>query len=97
MYDLTATAPGYWAYAAHYSGTTVRPSSTGMSSAGIEAQCLLDLAGFSPGTIDGVLGTKSQAAAADFQRLANEYDGVTLTVDGKVGPKAWPLLRAHAF
>ncbi|MFF4731334.1 peptidoglycan-binding protein [Streptomyces mirabilis] len=47
--------------------------------------------------LDGVFGTKSQAAAADFQRLANKYYGVTLTVDGKVGPKTWPVLRAHAF
>ncbi|MEU1445711.1 MULTISPECIES: peptidoglycan-binding domain-containing protein [Streptomyces] len=43
------------------------------------------------------LRTKSQAAAADFQRPANKYYGVTLTVDGKVGPKTWPVLRAHAL
>ncbi|MFF7596914.1 peptidoglycan-binding domain-containing protein [Streptomyces mirabilis] len=97
LYNLPATAPGYRAYAGHYSGTTVRPSSTGVSSTGIEAQCLLDPAGFSPGTIDGVFGTKSQAAATDFQRLANKYYGVTLTVDGKGGPKTWPVPRAHAF
>jgi hypothetical protein len=96
-YTCDYSTDGYWAYAGHYSGTTVQPSSTGVSSAGIEAQCLLDLAGFSPGTIDGVFGTKSQAAAADFQRLANKYYGVTLTVDGEVGPKSWPVLRAHAF
>ncbi|MFD7486536.1 peptidoglycan-binding domain-containing protein [Streptomyces mirabilis] len=70
---------------------------TPRESAGIEAQCLPDPAGFSPGTIDGVLGTKSQAAAADFQRPATKYYGVTLTVDARVSPKTWPVLRAHAF
>ncbi|MCZ1004942.1 hypothetical protein O1M63_55200 [Streptomyces mirabilis] len=30
-------------------------------------------------------------------RLANKYYGVTLAVDGKVGPKTWPVLRAHAL
>lgn len=51
------------AYAGYYAGNTTQPSSTGLSQAGIEAQCLLQYRGFSPGTIDGVFGTNSQNAA----------------------------------
>jgi peptidoglycan hydrolase-like protein with peptidoglycan-binding domain len=80
----------------YYKGNTVIPSSTGASSAGIEAQCLLRLHGFNPGTIDGIFGPNSQAAAKDFQRAANSNcKHVDLAVDGSVGPKTWPALRVY--
>jgi hypothetical protein len=84
-----------WTYAGYYSGTTVQPSTTGVSAAGIEAQCLLRNHGYSVGTIDGVFGSQSQAAAKAFQRKMNGAPvHAGLTVDGKVGPQTWPLLRA---
>ncbi|NJQ02045.1 peptidoglycan-binding domain-containing protein [Streptomyces zingiberis] len=84
---------GNW-YAGHYNGSTVIPSSTGVSSSGIEAQCLLKKAGFSPGTIDGVFGSKSKAAAKDFQTYINDWaNRPMLVVDGIVGPDTWYFLR----
>ena len=43
-------------FAGHYSGNTIVPSTTGVSAAGIEAQCLLAADGYNPGPIDGVFG-----------------------------------------
>src|SRR4051812_29726343 len=54
--DYVLSASGYW-YAGHYTGNDVQPSSTGVSDAGIEAQCLLKYRGYNPGTIDGVFGS----------------------------------------
>jgi peptidoglycan hydrolase-like protein with peptidoglycan-binding domain len=86
-------------YAGYYSGTTVQPSSSGVSSAGIEAQCLLKYRqGFNPGSIDGVFGSNSQSAARAFQAKINyNYSNVHLVVDGKVGPSTWPYLRNQSY
>ncbi|GAA0222481.1 peptidoglycan-binding domain-containing protein [Cryptosporangium japonicum] len=89
-YDISAS--GYW-YAGHYAGTTVQPSATGVSAAGIEAQCLLKYRGYNPGTIDGVFGSNSRAAALAFQKRMNSAHRAGLTEDGKVGSKTWPYLR----
>ncbi|WP_424849350.1 peptidoglycan-binding domain-containing protein [Streptomyces sp. SAI-129] len=51
-----------WVTAGHYSGTTVQPSSASVTAAGKEAQCLLKYHGYDPGTVDGIFGSKSQAA-----------------------------------
>ncbi|MGW2209329.1 peptidoglycan-binding domain-containing protein [Streptomyces sp. NPDC001781] len=93
----TESSSGKW-YAGHYSGETVIPSSTGVSSSGIEAQCLLKKSGwFDPGTIDGVFGTKSKAAAREFQEYINDWaNRPVLVVDGTVGPATWYYLRCCA-
>lgn len=90
----TESSNGDW-YAGHYGGSTVIPSSTGVSSAGIEAQCLLKKSGrFDPGTIDGVFGPNSRAAAREFQEYINDWaERPMLVVDGIVGPKTWYFLR----
>ena len=80
-------------YSGYYGGLTVQPSSTGLSQAGIEAQCLLHRRAYNPGTIDGVFGSRSQAAALAFQKRMNAKFHVGLSEDGKVGPKTWPYLR----
>ena len=83
-------------FAGHYNGTTVQPSSTGVSAAGIEAQCLLARSGFSPGAIDGIFGPLSQTAARHFQAKVDSACHGVLTQDGLVGPKTWPWLRFYA-
>ncbi|MEE1943400.1 peptidoglycan-binding domain-containing protein [Streptomyces sp. TRM 70361] len=81
-------------YAGYYSGETVQPSSTSVSAAGKEAQCILKHKGYSPGTVDGIFGSNSQVAAKKFQARVNELCGRrVLAVDGKVGPATWPYLR----
>jgi len=80
-------------YAGYYSGTTVQPSSSGLSSAGIEAQCLLRSRAYNVGTVDGVFGSTSQSAARAFQTRMNSEYHAGLTVDGKIGPRTWPYLR----
>lgn len=82
-----------WVTAGHYSGTTVQPSSASVTAAGKEAQCLLKYHGYDPGTVDGIFGSKSQAAAKKAQQNANDKCDAGLVVDGKVGPKTWPYLR----
>ncbi|MEU6809927.1 peptidoglycan-binding domain-containing protein [Streptomyces sp. NPDC046831] len=68
-----------------------------MSSSGIEAQCLLKKVGFDPGTIDGVFGSRSKAAAKAFQSYVNDRTGYpAMTVDGVVGSQTWPELRYYA-
>ncbi|MGW2209330.1 peptidoglycan-binding domain-containing protein [Streptomyces sp. NPDC001781] len=95
-YTCRYSESGVYTYAGHYSGMTVVPSSTGVSSSGIEAQCLLKKAGFDPGTIDGVFGTKSKAAAREFQAHLNDRVGYhVLDVDGIVGSETWPELRYY--
>ncbi|NJQ02038.1 peptidoglycan-binding domain-containing protein [Streptomyces zingiberis] len=84
-----------YAYAGHYSGTTVVPGSTVVTTAGIEAQCLLKRAGFDPGTIDGVFGSNSRAAAKRFQTMMNTTYGYQLATDGIVGSATWPALRTY--
>jgi hypothetical protein len=86
-----------YAYAGHYYGMSVIPSSSGVSSSGIEAQCLLKWAGFDPGTIDGVFGTNSRAAAKRFQSTMNSAYGYNLATDGIVGSRTWPVLRTYVY
>jgi peptidoglycan hydrolase-like protein with peptidoglycan-binding domain len=91
---------GRWYYG-YYSGMTVIPSTSGVSSAGIEAQCSLRRASLDlgrtdmhPGTIDGVFGPNSQSAMRAFQRWVNSTFGSgTVSVDGLPGPESWPYLR----
>jgi peptidoglycan hydrolase-like protein with peptidoglycan-binding domain len=54
------------------------PSTTQDTSAGEEVQCLLKRAGFDPGTVDGVFGPHSQAAARAFQTAMNNKYGAEL-------------------
>ncbi len=83
-------------YAGNYSGLTVVPSKTSVTSAGVEAQCLLLRLGYNPGPVDGVFGSKSQAAMKQFQQWSHVY-GSGLSVDGMPGPKSWPWLRWLAY
>jgi hypothetical protein len=80
-------------FAGHYSGYTIVPLSTGVTAAGIEAQCLLKQAGYSPGTIDGIFGPNSQAAARGLQSFVNNNFHARITVDGLPGPQTWPWIR----
>lgn len=79
--------------AGYYNGTTVVPSSSQVTAAGKEAQCLLQYQGYDPGTIDGIFGRDSQAAAKKFQRVVNHACNTNLAEDGQVGPQTWPRLR----
>ncbi|GAA3223693.1 peptidoglycan-binding protein [Streptomyces sp. NPDC057386] len=80
--------------AGYYSGNTVVPSSTKVTSAGIEAQCILKVMGYPTGTVDGIFGKNSKAAMRQFQTDVNNYYGrKVLTVDGLPGPQSWPYLR----
>ena len=78
--------------AGYYGGGTVVPTTTRVSAAGIEAQCILRERGYNPGTVDGVFGTNSQNAMKRLQRDANTY-GAGLRVDGLPGPASWSWLR----
>ncbi|MFE7276908.1 peptidoglycan-binding protein [Streptomyces sp. NPDC057623] len=90
----TGSAPGDKYYAGYYSGNTVQPSSSSVSASGKEAQCLLEYKGYELGTVDGIFGSNSKAAAKRFQTRVNELCGSgTLVVDGLIGPKTWPYLR----
>jgi peptidoglycan hydrolase-like protein with peptidoglycan-binding domain len=81
-------------FAGHYSGVTQEPSTTQVTSAGLEAQCLLVRYGdYDPGPIDGVFGPRSQAATRAFQAEMNAAFAAGLSVDGMVGPQTWPWLR----
>jgi hypothetical protein len=91
--DMHRGAHGW--YAGHYSGMTTQPSTTGVSNAGIEAQCLLRKYNYNPGTIDGVFGPTSRRAAREFQEDMNEAFGAGLVVDGKIGPRSWVHLRSQ--
>jgi len=80
-------------FAGHYNGDTVVPLTGGVSAAGIEAQCLLRRAGYNPGTIDGVFGANSQAAARGLQTFVNNNFHARVSVDGLPGPQTWPWIR----
>jgi putative peptidoglycan binding protein len=84
-------------YAGHYSGLTAVPSTTQVTSAGVEAQCMLARYGFyNPGGIDGVFGRNSQAAMHQFQIDMNNIFGAGLaTGPGQdlPGPNSWKWLR----
>jgi peptidoglycan hydrolase-like protein with peptidoglycan-binding domain len=84
---------GYW-YAGYYTGVTVEPSTSSVSNAGIEAQCLLRKYGYNPGTIDGIFGSNSRAAARNFQEDMNDNFGAGLREDGIIGRNSWPHLRS---
>ncbi|TXL88611.1 glycoside hydrolase domain-containing protein [Streptomyces sp. IB2014 016-6] len=53
------------------------------------AQCLLDAAGFDPGTPDGIFGPATTTAARNFQTSKG------LTADGVVGAKTWTALLSR--
>lgn len=53
------------------------------------AQCLLDAAGFDPGTPDGIFGSATTTAARNFQTSKG------LTADGAVGAKTWTALLSR--
>jgi peptidoglycan hydrolase-like protein with peptidoglycan-binding domain len=81
-------------FAGHYGGVTREPSTTQVTSAGLEAQCLLvRYNDYDPGPIDGVFGPRSQAATKAFQAEMNAAFGAGLAVDGMVGRQTWPWLR----
>lgn len=83
-------------YASHYSGNTVVPSPTSVTSAGIEAQCLLSALGEYNDTIDGIFGPHSQAAMKVAQQTYNMSYHKHVTVDGFPGPESWWGLRLLA-
>ncbi|GAB2463401.1 hypothetical protein GCM10027162_67630 [Streptomyces incanus] len=95
-YTCHYSVSGGKAYAGFYSGNTAIPSSNVVTTAGIEAQCLLRRAKFDPGVIDGVFGSKSQAATKKFQTLMNNAFGYNIAIDGVVGSETWPALRWYA-
>ncbi|MFE5795741.1 peptidoglycan-binding protein [Streptomyces sp. NPDC056503] len=80
----------------YYYGSTVQPSSTQVTAAGKEAQCLLKYYGHDVGTVDGIFGSKSRAAAKRAQEVANSQCRAGLVTDGLIGPKSWPYLRFEA-
>lgn len=52
-----------------------------------ELQTLLEAAGYTPGTIDGIFGKNTKMAVENFQGSRG------LTVDGIVGPQTWKALE----
>lgn len=90
------TYAGY-AYAGFSNELLVEPSGTSSTARGFEAQCLLARFGrWSPGSIDGIFGPNSRAAARAFQTDTNNRYGAGLSVDGLVGPQTWKWLRWRA-
>ncbi|GGY08060.1 peptidoglycan-binding domain-containing protein [Streptomyces hiroshimensis] len=61
-----------------------------------EAQCILVKRDYDIGPfgIDGQYGQDTQAAVRAFQDHYNRLCKGRLAVDGEVGPKTWPALRA---
>ncbi|GAA3502814.1 hypothetical protein GCM10019016_099230 [Streptomyces prasinosporus] len=90
--DVTMSSTGRLT-AGYYSGNTVVPSSSQVTAAGKEAQCLLQYQGYNPGTVDGIFGSRSQTAAKRFQSTVNDACDTNLRVDGKIGEQSWPYLR----
>jgi peptidoglycan hydrolase-like protein with peptidoglycan-binding domain len=90
-YTCHMSYSGGRAYGGHYSGNTVVPARTAVTSAGIEAQCLLS--SYGAGTVDGIFGPRSQAAMHNAQEDINLWYGHKVTVDGMPGPESWPWLR----
>lgn len=77
-------------------GTTPPPSSAcpilAIGSRGPSVQHLQQLlmnAGYNPGTIDGIFGSRTQAAVMAFQRDSH------INVDGIVGPRTWTALGVN--
>ncbi|MGP4008831.1 peptidoglycan-binding domain-containing protein [Streptomyces sp. 4N124] len=93
-YSCTIKNVGGKKQAGYYSGNTVVPSSSRVTKAGIEAQCILKDMGYPTGTVDGVFGSKSKNAMKQFQTGVNAHYGRhVLDVDGLPGSKSWPYLR----
>ncbi|MFE1288372.1 peptidoglycan-binding protein [Streptomyces sp. NPDC058751] len=90
--DVNMSAAGILT-AGYYSGNTVNPSTSSVTAAGKEAQCLLQYQDYNPGTVDGIFGSKSQAAARSFQSNINRVCKTDLDVDGMIGKESWPHLR----
>ncbi|GGX47225.1 peptidoglycan-binding domain-containing protein [Streptomyces fructofermentans] len=90
--DVTMSSSGRLS-AGYYNGTTVEPSSSQVTAAGKEAQCLLKYQGYNPGTVDGIFGSNSKSAARLFQSTVNGACRVNLAVDGRIGEQSWPYLR----
>ncbi|MEU2337875.1 peptidoglycan-binding domain-containing protein [Streptomyces sp. NPDC006654] len=95
-YSCHYYASGGGEYAGHYSGNTVVPSSTSVTSAGIEAQCLLSFIGYYTDTVDGIFGPHSQAAMKLAQQTYNSVYHKHVSVDGFPGPESWWGLRLVA-
>ncbi|MFE1015603.1 peptidoglycan-binding protein [Streptomyces sp. NPDC058794] len=53
----------------------------------VEAQCLLQYRGYSPGVVDGAYGAETEKAVKRFQQAAG------LVTDGHMGPHTWEALR----
>ena len=53
----------------------------------VEAQCLLEQHGASPGVVDGAFGTNTDRAVRQVQTEAK------IAVDGVIGPDTWKVLR----
>ncbi|WP_412566696.1 peptidoglycan-binding domain-containing protein [Streptomyces europaeiscabiei] len=49
--------------------------------------------GYNPGTVDGVFGRNSKAAAKRFQEIYDDACRGSLDEDGVVGEETWPRLR----
>ncbi|MFM9699342.1 peptidoglycan-binding domain-containing protein [Streptomyces europaeiscabiei] len=79
--------------AGYYNGNTVIPSTSQVTAAGKEAQCILKYHGYNPGTVDGIFGRNSKAAAKRFQEIYNDACRGSLDEDGVVGEETWPRLR----
>ena len=84
----------------HYRGHTTVPSTTQVTSSGLEAQCILaywtefiDIP--HPGPFDGIFGPQSQASMTAFQEWVNDQVGAGLGEDGLPGPQSWPYLRGE--
>lgn len=79
--------------AGYYNGNTVIPSTSQVTAAGKEAQCILKYHGYNPGTVDGIFGRNSKAAAKRFQEVYNDACNGSLDEDGVIGEESWPRLR----
>lgn len=86
-----------------YTGMSAIPSSSQVTSAGIEAQCLLQRwasaipdDSIDPGAIDGYFGPQSQQAMENMQAWFNRHWQAGLAEDGWPGPASWDYLR-HPF
>ncbi|MEV8351092.1 glycoside hydrolase domain-containing protein [Streptomyces niveus] len=75
---------------ANYNFTAYSTVQSGSSGDQVKAaQCLLDAAGFDPGTPDGIFGSATATAARNFQTSKG------LTADGAVGAKTWTALLSR--
>ncbi|MFF0134613.1 peptidoglycan-binding protein [Streptomyces mirabilis] len=88
-YKWKKLAGGKWGWTANYSNTM--SAVIGKRNQGnnvYEAQCMLRGWGYQPGTVDGVFGSKTQAAVVKFQKAKH------IAHDGIVGKETWKYLRS---